>query len=267
MKTLRDMNAITPLYTGEKGYQKSKRLDTLADEDIVALNAMLPWHSYICDSLGRRFGVPSSPNKRNQASMLPDYRSLLLNERYNLESLKVLEVGCFEGLHTSSLAMFGASVVAVDSRIENVVKTLVRSNFLGFSPSCYQWDVETECKFEEVLWCSICHHVGVLYHLKDPVSHLQYLSQFIGRALLLDTHIALPDQTTSELDCPWGPLKTKIFHESGYKDPFSGMGAVSHWLLLDDLLKILNKCGFRSVEIVEERPERNGPRVLLLAEK
>jgi hypothetical protein len=46
------------------------------------------------------------------------------------------------------------------------------------------------------------------------------------------------------------------------------MHAHSKWLLLDDLVEILRSlAGFDRVDVAEQREERNGPRVLIFAER
>ena len=39
------------------------------------------------------------------------------------------------------------------------------------------------------------------------------------------------------------------------------------WLKLDDIVSLLKESGFNQVEIIEKRNERNGSRVLLMAQK
>jgi hypothetical protein len=41
----------------------------------------------------------------------------------------------------------------------------------------------------------------------------------------------------------------------------------SRWLLEDDLVRVLRDIGFATVEVAERRDERNGPRVLIHAER
>jgi hypothetical protein len=45
------------------------------------------------------------------------------------------------------------------------------------------------------------------------------------------------------------------------------MGQGARWLPLDDLTAVLRHAGFVDVDVVEERGERNGPRVLLFAQR
>ena len=39
------------------------------------------------------------------------------------------------------------------------------------------------------------------------------------------------------------------------------------WLTLDDLMALLNGLGFARCELLEQRAERNGPRVLIIAHR
>ena len=45
--------------------------------------------------------------------------------------------------------------------------------------------------------CDVMHHVGVLYHLRDPVAHLAAALPQVSTALMLDTHVA-PDSEALE---------------------------------------------------------------------
>jgi hypothetical protein len=45
------------------------------------------------------------------------------------------------------------------------------------------------------------------------------------------------------------------------------MYAHASWLTLDGLLSILRSVGLRHCQLVEERAERNGPRVLIMARR
>ena len=147
----------------------------ISDEELDRLNALLPWSAYVVDQRGRRFGNWYSPNKRSDPQPVPDPRIVELHRRVDLSNRHVLEVGCFEGIHTVALCGVAGKVTAVDGRIENVAKTLVRCGLLGCAADCFCWDVETD--FPEVMprnW-DVLHHIGVLYHLADPVGHLQRL--------------------------------------------------------------------------------------------
>lgn len=256
-----------PLTGYTDNLQSIPRIEQLSDEDLNDLNTILKWNAFVADSKGRRFGDKAWSGKRDIAQQVPDYRHVLLNERVPLRSRSVLEIGCFEGIHTISLCRLASKVIAVDSRMENIVKTLVRCGMFGESPTVFKCDVERWDTPLDWMKADVCHHVGVLYHLKDPVAHLVKLSTVIKDAILLDTHIAIPGDQLTEYQSGEKKYRYRFYGEGGKQDVFAGMYDHAKWLLLDDLKGVLSDCGFRKVEVLEERSERNGPRVLLLAQK
>lgn len=242
-------------------------VETLSDADLAELNELLPWACFIVDSRGRRFGRPMSPTKRNLPQQVPDRRIRMLDERFGLKGQTVLEVGCFEGVHTAGLAMFAGHVKACDSRISNVVKTIVRCGMFQIMPTVFVWDVEQTAPPGQDITCDILHHVGVLYHLRDPVAHLKAVAPYVRRGIMLDTHYAREEDATEAYNVDGRDYRYKNFREGGRAEPFSGMYDSAKWLLLDDLRLLLKSLGFSKVEVVEDRAERNGPRVLLFAER
>lgn len=242
-------------------------VETLSDEDLAELNAMLPWACFIVDSQGRRFGQPMSATKRNLPQSVPDRRIAMLNQRFDLKELTVLEIGCFEGVHTAGLAQYAHHVKACDSRISNIVKTIVRCGMFQILPTVFVWDVEQPPPAGQDISCDVLHHVGVLYHLHDPISHLKAIAPHVRRGIMLDTHYARPEDATKTYEVEGRRFAYKTFNEGGRAEPFSGMYATAKWLLLDDLVALLRQLGFSKVDVVEDRAERNGPRVLLMAER
>lgn len=242
-------------------------VESLSDEDLALLNAMLPWACFVVDSRGRRFGKPTSLTKRNIPQVVPDRRIVALNERIPLKDLTVLEIGCFEGVHTAGLAQFAKHVKACDSRIENVVKTIVRCGMFQILPSVFVWDVEQQQPPGQDIGCDLLHHVGVLYHLHDPVAHLKAMLPKVSRAVMLDTHYAKPEHTNAGYVVDGKRYRYKHFREGGRAEPFSGMYEAAKWLLLEDVIGLLKEAGFSKVDVLEDRDERNGPRILILAER
>ena len=57
------------------------------------------------------------------------------------------------------------------------------------------------------------------------------------------------------------------FNEHGRENPFAGMYGHAKWIVLEDLVGLLKKLGFGSVDVAEERAERSGPRVLIYANR
>jgi tRNA (mo5U34)-methyltransferase len=238
-----------------------------SDDELQRLNAILPWMCFTADSKGRRFGDMAWSGKRDTPQKIPDARIVHLDALFDLSDKSVLEVGCFEGVHTIALAQHAAKVYAVDSRVENVVKTLVRANLFGHQPTVTLCDLEQDDQVNRLLKVDVLHHVGVLYHLKDPVKHLFQLQAIAGRGILLDTHYATAEMADRTLEFKGVHYRYKHYQESGVNEVFSGMYDHAKWLLLEDIRSVLSAIGFSDVRVVKDEVQRNGPRVTLYAGK
>ena len=257
-------------FTGSSDQRNAiKFVDFLADDDLQELNNILRWNCFVVDSHGRRFGNQARTDKRNTPQIIPDRRILLMDKYFDLSDKHVLEIGCFEGIHTIGLSHYAKSVTAFDSRIENIVKTIIRSSLFGVYPTIFKLNIEEEQSTQNhnLLSADVMHHVGVFYHLKNPVQHLLDLKKYIRLGLMLDTHYSLEKDAKDSYEVNGKTYFYKKYREKGYGDVFSGMYESSKWLKLDDIVSILKEVGFDKVDIVEHRDERNGPRVLLLAKK
>ena len=247
--------------------QSIQRIEALTDEQLDELNALLDWNCFVADSKGRRFGAPSKPGKRDKPQPIPDPRLALLDQRFALADKHVVEIGCFEGIHTIGLCRTAARVTALDSRLENVVKTIVRCAFFGLHPTVALHDVEQETPPPVPLDCDVVHHVGVLYHLTDPVRHLVRIGRLARLGIMLDTHYAEPAQATRRYDSQGRGFDFFEYREGGRADVFAGMYDHAKWLTLDGLRDALALAGFPQVEVVRASPSRNGPRTLLFAKR
>jgi tRNA (mo5U34)-methyltransferase len=240
-------------------------LERLSDDDLERLNALVPWQCFTADARGRRLGSSAWTGKRTEVQEIPDRRLLHLNSCYDLSDRHVLEIGCFEGVHTTALCRMAKSVTAVDARVENVVKTIVRTSLYGFSPSVFVVDVDHSLEGDQALRADAICHIGVLYHLADPVRHLQALHRLATDVVLIDTHVAPADDDTEEYEVDGVAYRYRRYLEGGREDAFSGTSSHSKWLTLETLTSVLVSSGFEGVDLVEKRDERNGPRVLLHA--
>ncbi|TVP61640.1 MAG: methyltransferase type 12 [Leptolyngbya sp. LCM1.Bin17] len=258
--------SLPPVYD-EEVRNTIKFVDGLNNDDLAELNNLLNWNCFVVDGQGRRFGDSASATKRYTPHQIPDRRIVIMNEVFDLADKHVLEIGCFEGVHTIGLSMYAKKVTAFDSRIENVVKTIVRCALFGYHPTVFQYNTENPAPNLNWLIADVMHHVGVLYHLKDPVQHLLNLDTYIGQGIMLDTHYALDQDATQEYTVDGQTYAYKHYVEGGDRDPFSGMYDFARWLRLDDIAAVLAMAGFPRVDIVEKRNERNGPRVLLMAQR
>lgn len=251
------------------GYQEHRHdipfVDPLTDEELAELNGLLPWRSFTVDRHGRRFGAAAWQGKRDRPQEVPDRRIVLMNERFALADKHVLEFGCFEGIHTVGLARFAARVTAVDGRVENVTKTIVRAAFYGCHPTVFKYDVEQAPVQADFLRADVLHHVGVLYHLYDPVRHLLAIGRYIRLGVMLDTHYATEGEARLAYEVDGRQFRYKSYRELGRADVFSGLNEQSKWLTLEAIIGLLRDAGFPRVEVAELREERNGPRALLFA--
>jgi SAM-dependent methyltransferase len=110
-----------------------------------------------------------------------------------IDRLRVLDLGCLEGLYSVELASRGARVVAVDARAENVDKTefAFRTRALA-NADVFQDDVrnlgpDRYGAFDVVL----C--LGLLYHLDAPdvFALLESMAAVCDRLTIIDTHISV----------------------------------------------------------------------------
>lgn len=244
----------------------ASEIDRWADEQLAALNDLLTWHAFTSDTRGRRVGAVAWEGKRDQAQVIPDQRIELLDKLVGLTGAHVLEVGCFEGIHTIALCDRAARVTALDSRVDNVVKTIVRTNLYGARPEVVLGDLETLDAGSPLLRSDVLHHNGVLYHLSDPVRHLRAVLPSTGTGLLLDTHVARAEQATARYRVDDDEFRVYEYEEAGADVPFAGMRSFARWLMPDDLRGVLESAGFELLH-EELRNERNGDRVLLIARR
>lgn len=241
------------------------RVEDLPDTELEVLNDLLPWAFFTVDSKGRNFGKPYSSSKRAKEQTIPDRRIVDFNAKYPLAGQTVLKVGRFEGIHTCAYSELAEKVIAIDSRIENVVKTMVRCSLYGYNPEVYRVDLEEPLPNYIDLQCDVLSHIGVLYHLTDPVGHLFEISKLTGKVLLLDTHVAKKGAKLEEYSVNGESYAYMEYKEKGRKPPFAGMKDHAKWLLLECLMNVLEKCGFVGINLIEERNEKNGLRVLIYA--
>jgi hypothetical protein len=165
------------------------------------------------------------------------------------------------------LAAISKKVVGVEVRPRNIVASLVRL-FVHDVPnaSLLMKDVrEVDGRLGRF---DVLFHVGVLYHLTEPAEHLHRIAE-LGPDLVLDTHYCNDDTPFPRSDVRHAgrTYKAFVYREGGWGEAFSGVEPTARWLHLDALLQAVRDAGFRSVEVIDDRAERNGPRMTLLARK
>jgi hypothetical protein len=241
-------------------------INDLSDDDLIRINKAFPWDCFTLDELGRSLGKAHSVSKRNKPQIIPDERITAFHQHYSLSDKSVLEIGCFEGVHTIALARTGAVVEACDGRIENVLKTVLRCYLYGCQPRVFPLDVDNVSEVLQLKNYDFIHHVGVLYHLKNPVQSLAATLSKCRTSMLLDTHVSSPNSAMGVLKIDGREFPVERYREGGIADPFSGLSESSLWISKDAIGYIAEKCGFRTA-MHQERQERNGLRVLMHLER
>jgi len=209
--------------------------------------------------LGRMF-----EHKRSRPQTIPDKRIVSLNSLIGLRDKSVLEIGCFEGIHTIGLRTFTDNVTAIDLRPANVFKALARLSLHGADAKVFVADCEKlDASFGRF---DVVFHFGVLYHLMQPVEHLHAVGR-LGDTLYLDTHVAVADAEMTRETINGREYAYTLANEGGWADPFSGKDASSKHLALESLQAAISSAGFTAQRLLNYRLERNGPRVLIIASR
>jgi len=231
-------------------------------EQLRELQRLLPWNDGSRLPDGRVLG-----RGRKDWGVTPaDWRIQLLIDHLQPAGKRILELGSCEGVHTVQLAARCGEVVGLEARVGNVVCALVRLWASGVrNASILLGDVramnDTIGRFD-----IICH-IGLLYHLEHPLEHLAFLPR-LAHTLFLDTHYADTTLRFRQAELTWNGRRypAYVYPERKHRtDPFSGMAHRSHWFARDVLLSVLRDTGYRGMEILDDRRERNGPRVTLIA--
>lgn len=237
----------------------------MSDKLLSDFNAMLPWGAISSDLNGRVIGSSWTSAKRCVQSALIDPRLEMLDAHYPIRGKHVLEVGCFEGLHTIGCLAFGATVTAIDSRMENLLKTVSRLWLYGFVADVQPWDLEDAAVPAAIPegW-DMLHHIGVLYHQTNPAESLALLAARTRETILLDTHVASNRVEATNHYSALGRTFHYVRRGEASTSPFAGTRDHAKWLLVEDIEWICEQAGFKIAKS-EVRQERNGARALIWA--
>ena len=239
----------------------------MTDGELSDFNRLLPWAAMTSDPAGRIIGMPWSSTKRAAVHQLIDRRQTAFNEAFPLKDKHVLEIGCFEGIHTLGLNLLGARVTGVDSRTENILKSIARLWAYGFPHETILWNIEEAPPATLPAAWDVLHHIGVLYHVTNPVEHLLEVLPKTRRAVLLDTHVSENLETATDSYVVAGKSYNYFRQPEpvGGHSPFAGMKDHAKYLVVEELMDILRTQGFSDTRLVEDRAERNGRRVMIWA--
>jgi ubiquinone/menaquinone biosynthesis C-methylase UbiE len=105
----------------------------------------------------------------------------------------VLEVGAGIGDHTSFFIDRGSKIVSTDAREENL--KILRTRYPGIKTLNLNLD-DPDKTFNEVFDIVYCY--GLLYHLKNPVEAIEFMSRRCQYMLLLETQVSFGNDDSNK---------------------------------------------------------------------
>ena len=173
----------------------------------------------------------------------------------------ILELGSLEGAQSFILAEHPGveRVVALEGREANLrkarfVQALLQIRNIEFIQANLETaDLTAFGKFDAIFCC------GLLYHLPEPWKLLAQLPA-VAPLLFIWTQYC----TENEARDVGNGLRGKTHIEGGADEPLSGMSPTAIWLTLESLRKVLQKSGYKNIEVLHDNPAHtNGPAVTI----
>lgn len=200
--------------------------------------------------------------------------------------VKILDLGCLEGMVSAAFARRGAAVLGIEARESNLARACFAKRALNLGNLELVRDDVRNLSREEYGSFKIVLCLGILYHLPAPdlFKFVDRVFQVTERAVVIDTHVAMPEATRDLL----GPLESLEYKGRSYRGrPYREFEPNSRsedrlkcvWSSLDErpsfwptsesLFKLLETTGFTSVLEVRTPSWRGMPddRILLIAFK
>lgn len=173
-----------------------------------------------------------------------------------ISELKILDLGCAEGVYAIEAALRGADVVAIDGREErmDLGRSVAKRKGL-FNVKFSKQDVRN-ISIEQLGEFDIVYFLGLLYHLdaSDIFVLMPKLFDMCKRFMIIDTRIALEGKdTVFDRGVQYNGIKVREYQE---KDSFetveSRLGSsliniFSFHFTKESLLRLLKKIGFTTV--------------------
>ena len=155
-----------------------------------------------------------------------------------LQQRNVLDVGCGNGYYARQMHAAGASrVIGVDPTLLYVMQFLAVDHFAPL-PNVFVLPLRSDELPEGARAFDTCFSMGVLYHQRSPLAHLQQLKSFLRPSgqLVLET-IFIPGDESFAFTPP---------------DRYARMRNV--WLLptVSELTTWLQRSGFKDIEIIDQ---------------
>ena len=234
----------------------------LTDNQYEDFQKLVPWFSGTKLPDGRILGNAKLYETSNTQPIL----DAALRYLPGIEKMTGIELGCGEGAHTVNLAPLLKHLTCVEVRPANIVPLLTRLFVYDFkNVDVWMKDVS----IAEPSWgkFDVMFHMGLLYHFINPVAHLHSLKGIAPR-ILMRTHYGRDSLTfpRTEIVHEGKRYPAYVYREHGWKDPWSGVEPVSHWLSTEVLVGLLQEIGYQKVEVVADTTYSNLPLITLYGE-
>jgi len=251
--------------------------DTRAVERVFSQYDMsMPKHQNAIDALpGWNSAFPTNDLTAGNHPLHADGRIIDAMRAYgSLAGKVVLEIGPLEGMHTFLLnQQKPARIDAIEANRLCFLRCLVTKEILGLDRArFYLGDIQPWLETQETVY-DFALASGVLYHMPDPAGFLVRLSRK-AEAIFIWTHFfdetMMPQGDTRRYPFS-GRMETRTFeglsvryyersyHRAQKNASFcGGMKDRHYWMHRDDILSLLERLGYRTIEIQAEDPAHSG---------
>ena len=236
----------------------------------------MPKHQNAIDALpGWNSAFPVGGLKAGKHPLHADDRIIDAMKAYGpLADKVVLEIGPLEGMHTYLLnQQKPARIDAIEANRLCFLRCLVTKEILGLNRArFYLGNIQPWLETNETIY-DFALASGVLYHMPDPAGFLVQLSRR-AEAVFIWTHYF--DEKMMPRDDPRrnpfsGKVETRTveglsvrYYERSYQHANTdasfcgGMKDRHYWMHRDDILSLLERLGYRTIEVQGETPEHGG---------
>ena len=258
---------------GSLGRLQTKEI-RMAAEDIErskqeCISRFGPWTAH-CIHLGDGVYTFSPPQVAQADSRLRRFLQVAADiSEKPIDELRVLDLGCLEGMFAIEFALHGAQVVAIEGREVNLAKTRFAKDALRLENiELIRDDVRNLSKDAHGLF-DIILCLGILYHLDAPDVLLlaRRMFEVCARAVIIDTHISFDDSASYSADGRTYRGQYAAEHDEGLN---SEQRMAALWRSLDNprsfvptyasLCNLLRHVGFTSVYEVRNPFEYHNPK-------
>ena len=172
-----------------------------------------------------------------------------------LNSLRVLDLACLEGLYGIEFARHGAEVVGIEGREANIAKARFAKDVLALDNLTLVQDDVRSLSAERYGHFDVVLCLGILYHLDAPdvFDFTRRLAEVCRRVTIIDTHLSSHANSSHTYEGQEYYGSTRVEHASGtapeerLKSNWSSLdNEKSFWFTLPSLLNLLSLSGFTS---------------------